>query len=83
MMSSLRFIPNRPASTAGSALERLLRGGVHGPADQSKSIKLRRRELTYLLRNLSALLENGLPLTKALMVLAKERCVAALRPAGR
>jgi type IV pilus assembly protein PilC len=38
-----------------------------------KKIKLRRRELTYLLRNLAALLDNGLPLAKALAVLAKER----------
>jgi type IV pilus assembly protein PilC len=36
-------------------------------------IKLRRRELTYLLRNLAALIDNGLPLAKALAVLAKER----------
>jgi type IV pilus assembly protein PilC len=55
---------------AGSFVERLtanLQGGSR------KRIKLRRRELTYLLRNLAALIDNGLPLTKAIGVLAKER----------
>jgi type IV pilus assembly protein PilC len=34
---------------------------------------LRRSELTYLLRNLATLIDNGLPLAKALSVLARER----------
>jgi type IV pilus assembly protein PilC len=48
-------------------------GAVNLRSRQRKKIKLRRRELTYLLRNLAALIDNGLPLAKALAVLAKER----------
>lgn len=39
----------------------------------SKPLKIRRRELTFLLRNLSTLVDNGLPLAKTLATLAEER----------
>ena len=55
------------------SLRERLSGAAGLRGSQQKKVKLRRRELTYLLRNLAALIDNGLPLAKALAVLAKER----------
>ncbi len=61
--------PAKPAASAWSRMEGLFASVGGAP----KPVKLKRRELTYLFRNLATLLDNGLPLAKAIAVLEQER----------
>ncbi|MEX2559273.1 MAG: type II secretion system F family protein [Pirellulales bacterium] len=42
--------------------------------------RIRRHELTFLLRNLATLIDNGVPLTRSLATLARERTLKQYRP---
>lgn len=43
------------------------------PRAARRAVRIRRRDVTFLLRNLATLLENGLPLAKSLGILAQEK----------
>ena len=43
------------------------------------AIKIKKKDLTFVLRNLATLVENGLSLPKALATLAKERSLKKYR----
>lgn len=59
----------------------LLRSGsTHQRSDDPATIKLRRRDITFLFRNLATLLQNGLPMARALTTLSKERSLRRYEP---
>jgi type IV pilus assembly protein PilC len=66
---AMTLLPGKPqASTAA------------GKKNAIASTKIRRRELTFVLRNMATLVENGLPLIKALQTLAQERSLKKYQP---
>ena len=56
----------------GAAVPRWFQRGLTGSAPGTRR-KIKRRELSFIFRNLATLIENGLSLPKALDTLAKER----------
>lgn len=63
-----------PARTAQGGGLAALFASLHGGKGTSKKVHaIRRRELTFILRNLATLIENGVSLPKALATIAKEK----------
>lgn len=52
---------------------------IGGSSKDPLKMKIKRKDLAAIMRNLSTLLENGLSLPKALMTLSKERSLTAFR----
>lgn len=61
------------AAGVGRRLAAVLRGQRAGGGDRPATGKVRRRDLTFILRNLSTLIANGVPLPKAIATLIAER----------
>ncbi|MEX2121100.1 MAG: type II secretion system F family protein [Pirellulales bacterium] len=65
-------------SWADLSIRAALGGGSTGTA--APNPRIRRHELTFLLRNLATLIDNGVPLTRSLATLARERTLKQYRP---
>ena len=61
------------SSQEGSGLAGWLQRGVTGNSSSAADQKIKRRELSFIFRNLATLIDNGLSLPNSLDTLAKER----------
>ncbi len=81
MSTSTKFAQVAPGSSVGKAgWFKALRAQHSGTAKSRTSVRIPRRDLIFVLRNLATLVENGMPLTRSLATLAQERSLRRYAP---